>query len=130
MCLGLEKRYTSDLTLGQWALVAPLLPAAKPGGCPRKTCPHCVLNAIFYRLKNGCGWRDLPKDFPPWETVCDYYYAWSRDGTLRAVHDALRAEVRKAEGRHAAPTAAIIDSQSVKTAEKRGAATAGTRPSG
>lgn len=120
MPLALEKRYTSDLTYGQWKRVEPLIPPAKPGGHPRTTCIHCVLNAIFYRLKNGCGWRDLPKEFPVWETVYDYYRAWTLDGTWKRIHDELRRDVRKQAGKAETPTACIIDSQSVKTAQKGG----------
>ncbi|HEY4430370.1 MAG TPA: IS5 family transposase [Paenibacillus sp.] len=120
MALAFEKRYGSDLTYGQWKRIEALIPPAKPGGHPRVTCVHCVMNAIFYRLKNGCTWRDLPKDFPHWETVYDYYRQWSLDGTLERIHDVLRREVRKQAGKAETPTACIIDSQSVKTVQKGG----------
>lgn len=121
MALALERRYSSDLTYEQWKLISPLIPPAKFGGHPRTTCIHCVVNAIFYRIKNGCVWRDLPKDFPAWETVYDYYRQWSLDGTLEHIHDVLRREVRKRAGKAETPTACIIDSQSVKTSQKGGA---------
>jgi len=120
MALAFEKRYTSDLTYEQWKRIESLIPPAKFGGHPRTTCMHCVLNAIFYRLKNGCTWRDLPKDFPAWETVYDYYRQWSLDGTLVGIHAELRREVRKQAGKAETPTACIIDSQSVETAQKGG----------
>jgi len=122
MGLAFERRYSSDLTYEQWKLVAPMIPPAKPGGHPRTTSVLSVLNAIFYRLKNGCTWRDLPKDFPPWETVYDYYRQWSLDGAIERIHDALRRAVRKKAGKRETPTAGIIDSQSVETAQKGGIA--------
>lgn len=118
MALAFEKRYSSDLTYLQWKRIAPLIPPAKFGGHPRTTCIHCVLNAIFYRTKNGCTWRDLPKDFPHWETVYDYYRQWSLDGTLVSIHDELRREVRRKAAKAETPTACIIDSQSVETGQK------------
>ena len=132
MALALERRYSSDLTYTQWKRIEPLIPPAKFGGHPRTTCIHCVLNAIFYRTKNGCTWRDLPKDFPIWETVYDYYRQWALDGTLERIHDVLRREVRKQSGKADTPTACMIDAQSVKTAQKGGcvAMTRGKRSRG
>ena len=115
-----ERHYTSDLTYEQWKWVAPLIPPAKFGGHPRTTNVLAVLNAIFYRLTNGCKWRDLPKDFPPWGTVYDYYRQWSLDVTIGAIHAELRKQVRKQAGKAETPTAGIIDSQSVKTTSKGG----------
>ena|SRR5579871_6427197 len=120
MALAFEKRYTSDLTYEQWRLIEPLIPPAKFGGHPRTTSMLSVLDAIFYRLKNACSWRDLPKDFPPWETVYDYYRDWTLDGTIEHIHDVLRRQVRLEEGKEETPTAGIIDSQSVKTGRKGG----------
>jgi transposase len=87
-----------------------------------------VVNAILYVLRNGIVWRALPHDFPPWPTVYWYFRAWRLDGTWETIHAALREEVRLADGREATPSAAILDSQSVKTTEKGGLA-ATTRPS-
>ncbi len=115
-----RKTYPSDLTDEQWELLSPLLPAAKPGGRPRTVELREILNAILYVLRTGCAWRMLPHDLPPWQTVYKYFRGFSEDGTWERVHDAMRPNVREGEGRSAMPTAAIIDSQSVKTTEKRG----------
>ncbi len=113
-------RYPSDLTDAQWRALAPLLPAAKPGGRPRSANVREVVNAILYVDRNGVTWRALPHDFPPWRTVYHYFRAWRLDGTWERVHDALRDGVRAAAGRDASPSAAVIDSQSVRTTEKGG----------
>ena len=115
-----RKTYPSDLTDEQWELLSPLLPAAKPGGRPRTVELREILNAILYVLRTGCAWRMLPHDLPPWQTVYKYFRGFSEDGTWERVHDAMRPNVREGEGRSAMPTAAIIDSQSVKTTEKGG----------
>ena len=92
------KPYPSDLTSQQWAVLKPLLPPARTGGRPRKTEMRSVVNAIFYRNRNGCIWRALPHDFPPWRTVYNYFAAWKRDGTWKAINDALRRRVRRRAG--------------------------------
>jgi len=110
--------YPSDLTDTEWNVISPLLPEAKKGGRPRKTSLRHVVNAIFYVNRGGCAWRMLPKDFPPYQTVYRYFRAWGKDGTWERVHNALRDQVRGKEGRETSPSAASIDSQSVKTTEK------------
>jgi putative transposase len=111
--------YPSDLTDGQWQVIAPHLPADQPGrrGRPRIWPLRVIVEAILYLDRTGCPWRYLPDSFPPWPTVYGYFAAWRDDGTLAAVHDALRAQVRAAAGRDTEPTAAIIDSQSVRAAD-------------
>ena len=110
--------YPSDLTDAQWALIAPLIPAAESGGRDRQVDMHEVFNAILYLLRSGCSWRMLPHDLPPWGTVHHYYRRFRRDGTWLQVHERLRTKVRRGAGRHPQPSAAILDSQSVKTTKK------------
>lgn len=120
--------YGSDLTDGQWALIAPLLPPRRRGQ-PVVHPRRLVVEAILYVLDNGVKWRNVPKGFPPKSTVYDYFSRWRDDGTWQRVHGALRDQARAALGKAAGPTAAIIDSQSAKTTEK-GATVATTGPSG
>jgi len=123
-----KRRYPTDLTGRQWRLVEPLLPEPPPGpaGRPPKHGKREVVNAILYQVRAGGSWRMLPKDFPPWETVYGYFARWRDDGTLDALHDALREQVRaKRERRNPAPSAGIVDSQSVKGADTVAAATRG-----
>ena len=101
------KPYPSDLTSQQWAVLKPFLPPARTGGRPRKTEMRSVVNAIFYRNRNGCIWRALPHDFPPWRTVYNYFAAWKRDGTWKAINDALRRRVRRRAGRQPTPMPAV-----------------------
>lgn len=110
--------YPSDLSDAEWDVIEPLLPAAKHGGRPRTTPVRAIVDAIFYVSRSGCSWRMLPIDFPPYQTVYDYFRTWRKDGTWERVHDVLRRRLREREGREASPSAAILDSQSVKTTEK------------
>jgi transposase len=107
-------RYPSDVTDEEWAIVHPHLP-------PQKRVPvREILNAILYVLTTGCQWRQLPKDFPPKSTVHDYLIDWQSDGTIARLHHALYTQVREIAEKEPTPTAAIVDSQSVKSAEKGG----------
>src|SRR5271169_2773403 len=114
-------RYPSDLTDDEWALVKPFIPPPKPGGGKRRTDMRAVMNGVMYILSTGCQWRYLPKDFPPYSTVHHYFIWWQCDGVLDRIHHALYVAFREEAEREASPTAAIIDSQSVKSAEKGGA---------
>src|SRR5262245_48086429 len=111
-----RKRYPSDLTDAQWAILESWIPDARPGGRPRKADMRQVVNAIFYLIREGCSWRALPHDFPPWKTVYNYFQAWQQDGTWDQFLTALRLRVRRAAGRAPDPRVACIDSQSVRTA--------------
>ncbi len=113
-------RYPSDLTDEEWALIEPQIPPARRGGRPRTVKLREVMNAVLYLLGTGCQWRALPKDLPPRSTVYDYLELWEWDGTLDRIHDELYLKARDLEGREASPTAGVIDSQSVKSAEKGG----------
>ncbi len=115
-----RKRYPSDLTDGQWEKIEPLIPPARPGGRPREVEMREVMNGIFYLVRSGCSWRMLPKDLPPWGTVHYYYWCFRREGLWVKMNDALREAVRVQAQREATPSAAIMDSQSVKTTEKGG----------
>jgi transposase len=116
-----QLRYPSDLTDEEWALIAPLIPPARRGGNKRTVDLREIVNGLMYVLSTGCQWRALPKDLPPRSTVHGYFDLWDYDGTLLRIHHALFVRCREQVGREASPTAAIIDSQSVKGAEKGGA---------
>ena len=115
-------RYPSDLTAQEWALIAPLIPPAKRGGRRREVDVREVMNGVLYVLGTGCQWRAMPKDLPPKSTVHDYFTLWEWDGTLARIHHALYLMTRDLKGRAASPSAGVIDSQSVKSAEKGGRA--------
>ena len=115
-----NKIYPSDLDDAQWKIIAPLIPEQKAGGRPRTTDMRCVTNAILYMVRGGCSWRMLPKEYGPWETAYGYFSTFRRDGVWQRIHDTLREKVRLKAGKKATPSAAVIDSQSVKTGEKGG----------
>ena len=110
-----RRAYATDLTDGQWALISPLIPEAEPGGRPRKAAARELVDAILYFLRAGMAWRLLPHDLPPWQTVYYYLRRWQHEAD------------RERAGREASPSAAILDSQSVKTADQKGAQRAMTR---
>jgi transposase len=113
-------RYPSDLTDEEWKLVEPLIPPARRGGDKRTVNLREVVNGLMYVLSTGCQWRAIPKDLPPRSTVHGYFDLWDWDGTLDRIHHELYVKCRESVGREASPTAAVIDSQSVKSAEKGG----------
>jgi putative transposase len=117
-----QRVYPSDLTDAEWAIVAPLIPPAKPGGHPRRVDMRQILNALFSQQRTGCQWRYLPKEYPPWPTVWTYVRQWRRNGAWETLHTTLRETLRRQIGREATPSAAIIDRQSVKTTQKGGRA--------
>ena len=116
-----RKRYSTDLTEAQWQLVAPLLlEQHPPAHWNREHALREILDAIFYRLRTGCQWRNLPGDLPPYSTVSDYFHRWRKSGLLARLHDTLRTELREQLGRDAQPSAGSLDSQSAKSTEKGG----------
>jgi putative transposase len=114
--------YPSDLTDQEWTVLEPLLPKPKSGtargGRPQQYPTREVVNGVRYVLRTGCAWRLLPHDLPSWATTYHYFRRWKNDGTWQRVHDRLRGEVRAADGRQRQPSAAVLDSQSVKTTER------------
>lgn len=120
--IGVEKRtpYPTDLTDDQWNLLAPLIPAPKLGGRPPKHQRREIVNAVLYQLRGGAAWRMMPHDLPHWGITYHYWRLWRKDGSWERVHDALRTAVRESVGKNAEPSAAIVDSQSVKTTDRGG----------
>jgi transposase len=115
-------RYPSEVTDAEWALIAPLIPPARRGGRRREVDGRNLVNGLMCVLGAGCQWRYIPKDFPPRSTVYRYFCDWSHDGILDRIHHALYVKCREKFDREASPTACIVDSQSVKSAEKGGPA--------
>ena len=116
-----RKRYTTDLTDAQWKLVEPILTRRHSSEhWNREHSLREILNAIFYRLRTGCQWRNLPGDLPPYSTVSDYFHRWRKSGLLVRLHDALREQVRLQAGKEPQPSAGSLDSQSAKSTEKGG----------
>src|SRR6478609_6831793 len=120
-----RRGYPSDLSDEQWAVIEALVPAVRSGGRPEKHPRRAIVNAIFYVVRTGCSWRQLPHDFPPWQTVFWYFKQWRADGTTDRLHDALRDRVRDAAGRDPMASAGIVDAQSVKGADTVGAGSRG-----
>lgn len=115
-----RKGYPSDVTDEEWVILEPLVPPAKVGGRPVEYSRREIVNGIFYVLRSGCSWRMIPHDLPPWDTVYGYFNRWRKEGTWERIHTALYGQLRQALGRDQHPSAAIADSQSVKTTEKGG----------
>ena len=104
----------------EWAILEPLVPAVKPGGRPARHSRREIVNAILYVVRGGNQWRAMPHDLPPWQTAFYYFRIWRNDGTWERTHTALRERTRRHLGREATPSAAIVDSQSVKTGQRGG----------
>jgi len=115
-------RYPSDVTDAEWEHIEPLIPPGKRGGRKRSVDVREIVNGLMYVLSTGCQWRYVPKDLPPRSTLFDYFDLWTWNGTLDRIHHTLYVKCREAMGREASPTACVIDSQSVKGAEKGGVA--------
>lgn len=120
--MSIRKPYPTDLAEEQWDHVYGMFPHRPAGlvGRPREYPLREIVNAILYLVRTGCQWRNLPHDFPPYTTVSYYFHLWRKNGLLERLHDQLRHDVRRQEGREAEPSVVIIDSQSVKTTEKGG----------
>lgn len=119
-----RKAYKSDLSDKQWELIKPLIPPAKTGGHPRTVDTREIINGIFYVLRTGCTWEMIPHDLPPYSTVYFYFRRWQKQGVWQEMNNVLRGCLRSKEGKNLHASAAIADSQSVQTTEKRGKCTA------
>jgi transposase len=113
-----RRAYPSDLTHGQWAVMEPMIPEAAPGGHPRRVPKREIVEAILHLLRAGRSWRLLPHDFPPWQTVYHHLRRWEREGVWTWVHHAPVMADRERAGREASPSAAVINSQTVRTADQ------------
>ena len=115
-----RRSYATDLTDAQWKRLRSVLPAAKNGrtGRPRRYPLREIINALLYQARTGCQWRNLPHEFPPWESVYDHFRRWKKTRALERVHEALREQVRVKAGKEPTPSAALLDSQTVKTTEQ------------
>lgn len=114
-----RKPYNTDMSDGEWTIIAPLIPVVQPGGRPRFRNIREIMNAIFYIQRAGCAWRLLPHEFPPWQTVYHYFRAWRITGVWQAILKPVREQVRQTLRRVAPPSAAILEAQSFKTPERR-----------
>jgi putative transposase len=119
-CFQRDQQYLTDLNDAEWEQIQTAVPQPKPGGRPAKHSRRDILNGIRYVVRGGGAWHLLPHDFAPWKTVYHYFRLWAIQGVWQALHDRLREAVRRAAGRKPTPTAAVLDSQSVKTADQGG----------
>ena len=127
-----RRRYPSDTSVAEWALLEPLLPVpacqTKTGGHPEKWPRREIVDGIRYIVDNGAKWRALPADFPPWETVYGFFWRWNRAGIVTYIRDQLRRRIRTGKGRYPHPVTLIVDSQSVKAPPPSAATAAATTP--